>query len=127
MPAKINGTICGGTPACKASRSILCSTMRCSNLSVSCRAFSSSCFLRSSSALACSHKCIDGSLSAECHCEDGGGGGSCGGVCVAVSGGGGKVLDGGGGKLLREDESIAEEDGVVFVVVAVFGDEGSEG
>ena len=67
MPAKTSGTIYGGTPPDNDSRSMFCSILRCSRRSVSCRVFSSSCFLLSSSDFARSQFRIDSS--APCHEE----------------------------------------------------------
>ena len=67
IPAKTSGTMYGGTPPDKDSRNIVCSILRCSRRSDSCRVFSSSCFLLSSSDLARSQFRIDSS--APCHEE----------------------------------------------------------
>ena len=69
-PQKMNGTMCSGTPARKASMSMACSTLRCSSRSDSWRVFSCSEARRSSSALATNQCCM---LSVPCHEYENGG------------------------------------------------------
>jgi hypothetical protein len=118
MPVKINGTMCGGTPAWKASRSMLCSILLCSSRRLSWRVRSSSCRRRSSSALVCSHCRMESS--ALCHCIGGGGRGP-----IAVTAGkadsGGRVMADGGGRPRRELSIVGSGEGVLAAEPAATG------